>query len=71
MLVPSPPPPDIPSKLGEDMEPIPGLYAAGNVQGNRFAVIYPEVLQGHSIAMALVLCVLTYLQAGPLSFMLP
>lgn len=38
---------------GEDMEPIPGLYAAGNVQGNRFAVIYPEVLQGHSIAMAM------------------
>ena len=26
---------------------------------------------GHSIAMTLVLCVLTYLQAGPLSFMLP
>ena len=37
----------------EDMEVIPGLYVAGNVQGNRFAVIYPEVLQGHSIAMAM------------------
>ena len=36
-----------------DMDIIPGLYACGNVQGNRFAVIYPEVLQGHSIAMAM------------------
>ena len=26
---------------------------------------------GHSIAMTLVLCLLTYLQAGPLAFMLP
>ena len=26
---------------------------------------------GHSLAMTLVLCVLTYLQAGPVSFMLP
>jgi len=25
---------------------------AGNTQGGRFAVIYPEILQGHSIAMA-------------------
>lgn len=39
--------------FSEAMEPIPGLYACGNVQGNRFAVIYPEVLQGHSIAMAM------------------
>lgn len=36
-----------------DLDVIPGLYAAGNVQGNRFSVVYPEVLQGHSIAMAM------------------
>ena len=35
------------------MDIIPGLYACGNVQGNRFSIIYPEVLQGHSIAMAM------------------
>ncbi len=37
----------------KDMDIIPGLYACGNVQGNRFSIIYPEVLQGHSIAMAM------------------
>ncbi len=37
----------------EALDVIPGLYAAGNVQGNRFSVIYPEVLQGHSVALAM------------------
>jgi fumarate reductase flavoprotein subunit len=37
----------------EGFNVIPGLYVAGNVQGNRFAVIYPEILQGQSIAMAM------------------
>lgn len=32
---------------------IPGLYLAGNVQGNRFATIYPEIFMGYSIGMAL------------------
>ena len=36
-----------------DLDVIPGLYATGNVQGNRFNVVYPEMLQGHSIAMAM------------------
>ena len=34
-------------------EVIPGLYLAGNVQGNRFATIYPEIFMGYSIGMAL------------------
>ncbi len=34
-------------------DPIPGLYVAGNVQGGRFAVIYPESALGVSVAMAL------------------
>ena len=38
--------------LDSDYDVVPGLYLAGNVQGGRFADIYPEVLQGHSIAMA-------------------
>lgn len=38
--------------LDTNSEVIPGLYVAGNSQGGRFAVIYPEVLQGHSVAMA-------------------
>ena len=31
---------------------VPRAASAG-VQGNRFSIIYPEVLQGHSIAMAM------------------
>lgn len=34
--------------------PIPGLYAAGNVQGGRFLVDYPVVTAGVSHAFALV-----------------
>ena len=37
----------------EDREIIPGLYVAGNVQGNRFAVQYPISLCGLSVGMAL------------------
>lgn len=37
----------------DQLRVIPGLYAAGNVQGNRYAFDYPEVLQGHSVAMAM------------------
>lgn len=32
---------------------IPGLYAAGNIQGNRYAVQYPIALKGASHSMAL------------------
>lgn len=32
---------------------VPGLYVAGNVQGNRFSNIYPETALGVSVAMAL------------------
>lgn len=37
----------------ESGRPIPGLYVAGNVQGNRFAVDYPLTVPGlsHSIAL--------------------
>ena len=37
----------------EGGKPIPGLYVAGNVQGNRFAVDYPLTVPGlsHSIAL--------------------
>lgn len=37
----------------ESGQPIPGLYVAGNVQGNRFAVDYPLTVPGlsHSIAL--------------------
>ena len=31
---------------------IPGLFVAGNVQGDRFAVSYPISLKGLSIGMA-------------------
>jgi fumarate reductase flavoprotein subunit len=36
-----------------DLQPMPGLYVAGNVQGGRFAVEYPICMRGisHSIAM--------------------
>ena len=36
-----------------DKKVIPGLYAAGNCQGNRFAVKYPFKLSGASHAMAM------------------
>lgn len=36
-----------------DGETIPGLYAAGNIQGDRFAVQYPISLKGVSHSMAL------------------
>lgn len=37
----------------EDRKIIPGLYVAGNVQGNRFAVQYPISLCGLSVGMAM------------------
>ena len=40
--------------LDMDYDPIPGLYAAGNVQGGRFLVDYPVVTAGVSHAFALV-----------------
>jgi hypothetical protein len=36
-----------------DHNPIPGLYLAGNVQGNRFSVEYPTTVCGISHSMAL------------------
>ena len=36
-----------------DNEIIPGLYVAGNMQGCRFATIYPEIFMGYSVAMAM------------------
>ena len=39
--------------LGEDGLPIPGLYAAGNVQGNRFGGEDPSMFPGTSHGMAL------------------
>lgn len=39
--------------LDENREVIPGLYAAGNVQGNRFGCDYPTTLPGLSHAMCL------------------
>jgi len=36
-----------------DRRVIPGLYAAGNIQGNRFAIAYPIALAGVSHSMAL------------------
>lgn len=38
----------------ENMNVIPGLYVAGNVQGNRVAVEYPTTLPGFSHSIALV-----------------
>ncbi len=37
----------------KDREPIPGLYVAGNMQGNRFAYRYPISLKGCSVGMAM------------------
>ena len=39
----------------EEGKAIPGLYVAGNVQGNRFSVDYPLTVPGlsHSIALTL------------------
>ena len=36
----------------ENRQIIPGLYACGNVQGDRFAVNYPISLKGLSVGMA-------------------
>ncbi|MFR3452448.1 MAG: FAD-binding protein [Collinsella sp.] len=36
--------------LNDDMEPIPGLFAVGNVQGGRFVEDYPFTLSGASHA---------------------
>lgn len=36
-----------------EREPIPGLYVAGNMQGNRFAYRYPICLKGCSVGMAM------------------
>ena len=38
--------------LTPDYQVIPGLYACGNIQGDRFAVKYPFKLSGASHAMA-------------------
>jgi fumarate reductase flavoprotein subunit len=40
--------------LDKDWEVIPGLYAGGNVVGNRFAVDYPLIVPGISHSMATV-----------------
>ena len=37
----------------KDIKPIPGLYAVGNIQGDRFAVKYPFKLPGISHSMAM------------------
>lgn len=39
--------------LNDDMEPIPSLFAVGNVQGGRFVEDYPFTLSGASHAAAL------------------
>ncbi len=39
--------------LNAEGDPVPGLYVAGNVQGNRFSGIYPESALGVSVAMAI------------------
>jgi fumarate reductase flavoprotein subunit len=38
--------------LGEDFEPIPGLYACGNCCGGRFGLHYMTSIPGQSISMA-------------------
>ena len=38
--------------LGEDFEPIPGLFATGNCSGGRFGFQYTTSLPGQSISMA-------------------
>jgi fumarate reductase flavoprotein subunit len=40
--------------LDDEFEPIPGLYVAGNVIGNRFAIDYPLIVPGISHSMATV-----------------
>lgn len=37
----------------DDRNPIPGLYAAGNVQGDRFALQYPISTPGCSVGLVL------------------
>ncbi len=39
--------------LDENDDPIPGLYAVGNVQGGRFVISYPCTVAGASHSMAL------------------
>lgn len=39
--------------LDSDLQVIPGLYVAGNVQGGRYAEIYPETAKGMSVALAM------------------
>ena len=38
--------------LGQDFEPIPGLYATGNCCGGRFGLHYSTSIPGQSISMA-------------------
>ena len=39
--------------LGDDDEPIEGLYAIGNCCGQRFALTYPGILAGNSMGQAM------------------
>ena len=41
--------------LDADLEPIPGLYAAGNTLGGRFSVFYPTPCGGSYIGSAMTL----------------
>ena len=38
--------------LGQEYEPVPGLYATGNCCGGRFGLHYSTSLPGQSISMA-------------------
>ena len=42
--------------IGADSNPIPGLYAVGNVAGGMYAVDYPLLLNGNSYGRALAYC---------------
>ncbi|MCL1834577.1 MAG: FAD-binding protein, partial [Oscillospiraceae bacterium] len=42
--------------IGSDSNPIPGLYAVGNVAGGMYAVDYPLLLNGNSYGRALAYC---------------
>ena len=42
--------------IGSDSNPIPGLYAVGNVAGGMYAVDYPLILNGNSYGRALAYC---------------
>ena len=41
--------------LGESLDPIPGLYAAGNCLGQRFGAAYFSPIPGVSIGSAITL----------------